>query len=173
LEDCGQTGQAVTQWLALVNHLSAVNGDALVNKLTALQQIGRVLEAALSDSAAEDALKQSLDLNPHQPEVTQHWISLRQRQVKWPVMNEWDRVSRSALQGGISSLSLACYADDPMFQLAKAYHYAFRSTGMPKPVARAVNYEPGRGEQAAHRLHLIRLARSRGWLRNDRCDGVP
>jgi len=151
LEDCGQTGQAVTQWLALVNHLSAVNGDALVNKLTALQQIGRVLEAALSDSAAEDALKQSLDLNPHQPEVTQHWISLRQRQVKWPVMNEWDRVSRSALQGGISSLSLACYADDPMFQLAKAYHYAFRSTGMPKPVARAQSIT---SQGAANKLRI-------------------
>lgn len=132
LEDSGQTGQAVTQWLALVNNLSAINGESVAHKTSALQQIGRVLEAAYSDNAAEDALKQSLDINAHQPEVIQHWISLRQRQCKWPVITEWERVSRKALHSGISSLSLGCYADDPMFQLAKAYHNARNSIGMPK-----------------------------------------
>lgn len=139
LEDIGQSGQAVTQWLALVNNLSAVNGDAVAHKTMALQQIGRVLEVAQSDSAAEDALKQSLDINSHQPEVIQHLISLRQRQCKWPVLSESERISRKTLQAGISSLSLGCYADDPMFQLAKAYHYARNSIGMPKPVSRPAN----------------------------------
>jgi len=136
LEDSGQNGQAVAQWMALVNNLSTVNGDSVHHKTTALQQIGRVLEAAQSDNAAEDALKQSLDINSNQPEVIQHWISLRQRQAKWPVITEWERISRKTLQGGISSLSLACYADDPMFQLARGYHYARNSIGMPKPASR-------------------------------------
>jgi len=136
LEDSGQTGQAVAQWMALVNNLSVVNGDSVHHKTTALQQIGRVLEAAQSDAASEDALKQSLDINSHQPEVIQHWISLRQRQAKWPAIIEWDRMSRKTLQGGISSLSLACYSDDPMYQLAKGYHYARNSIGMPKPTSR-------------------------------------
>jgi predicted O-linked N-acetylglucosamine transferase (SPINDLY family) len=34
-EDSGQTGQAVGQWLALVNNLSAVTGDTVSHKLTA------------------------------------------------------------------------------------------------------------------------------------------
>jgi predicted O-linked N-acetylglucosamine transferase (SPINDLY family) len=136
LEDAGQNGQAVGQWLALVNNLSAVTGEVVAHKITALQQIGRVLESANSDSAAEDALKQSLDINSHQVEATQHWISLRQRQCKWPVIADWERVSRKQLLTAISSLSLECLTDDPMFQLAKAYHYAKTSIGMPKAASR-------------------------------------
>ena len=136
LEDSGQGGAAVGQWLALAKNLSTVNGESVSHKLTALQQVGRVLEAANSDAAAEDALKQSLDISVHQPEVLQHWISLRQRQCKWPSIEPWERVSRKDLQGGISSLSLACHADEPMFQLAKAYAYAKKAMGKPKAVAR-------------------------------------
>src|ERR1700730_9718270 len=104
LEDSGQGGHAVAQWLALVNNLPSVNGDSVAHKITALQQIARVLEAANSDEAAEDALKQSLDISVHQVESTQHWISLRQRQCKWPVVAEWERVGRKDLVKGISSL---------------------------------------------------------------------
>jgi predicted O-linked N-acetylglucosamine transferase (SPINDLY family) len=137
-EDSGQAGQAVAQWIALINQLSAINGAAVSHKLTALEQIGRVLEAANTDEPAEDALKQSLDINPAQTKVVQHWISLRQRQCKWPVIEPWERVSRKDLLNGISSLSLECLADDPMFQLAKAYHYAKSMIGKVKPVAHNV-----------------------------------
>ena len=130
LEDSGQVGEAVTQWLKLAQDLGAINGEAVAHKLTALEQIARVLEAANNDAPAEDALRQSLDINPHQTKVLQHWISLRQRQCKWPVLAEWDRVSRRHLLTGISSLSLQCLADDPMFQLATAYQYGRKSVGM-------------------------------------------
>ncbi len=45
----------------------------------ALQQMGRVLENGHVDGPAEDALRMSLELNPQQPEVGQHYIALRQR----------------------------------------------------------------------------------------------
>jgi predicted O-linked N-acetylglucosamine transferase (SPINDLY family) len=150
LEDTGQAGPAVAQWLELCNKLTVVNGDAVTHKITALQQIGRVLESTSTDSAAEDALKQCLDLNLHQPEAIQHWISLRQRQCKWPVLEEWERAGRKDLVKGISSLSLANHADDPMFQLAIAYQYAKRAIGMPKPVAR----EPAARQREPHRLRI-------------------
>jgi len=132
LEDSGQATAAVAQWMVLCNILANVNGESVGHKTTALQQIARVLEAANSDASAEHALKQSLEINVHQPEVIQHWISLRQRQCKWPVVEEWERVSREKLNASISSLSLACHADDPMFQLARAYDYAFSAIGTPK-----------------------------------------
>ncbi|HUL88198.1 MAG TPA: glycosyl transferase [Pseudolabrys sp.] len=131
-EDSGQPGAAVTQWLKLVQNLAVVNGETVAHKISALEQIARVLESANSDAPAEDALRQSLDINPHQTKVVQHWISLRQRQCKWPVISEWDRVSRKNLLTGISSLSLQCLADDPVFQLAKAYHYGKSVSDMPK-----------------------------------------
>ena len=134
LEDIGQIGAAVNEWMKLVGKLSAVTGDTVAHKLTVLHQAGRVLESHNHDSMAEDVLKQSLDINPHQVEAMQHWISLRQRQCKWPVVAEWERVKRKDLLNGISTLSLANLADDPMFQLAKAYRYARQSIGMPKAV---------------------------------------
>src|SRR3954467_2328555 len=134
LEDVGQIGAAVGEWMKLIGKLSAVTGDTVAHKLTVLHQAGRVLESHNHDSTAEDVLKQSLDINPHQVEATQHWISLRQRQCKWPVVAEWERVKRKDLLNGISTLSLANLADDPMFQLAKAYRYAKQSIGMPKAV---------------------------------------
>ncbi len=141
LEDAGKAGAGVTHWLKLIQNLSAVTGDTVAHKLTAFEQTGRVLEANFRDAAAEDALRQSLDINKHQDQVIQHWISLRQRQCKWPVIEPWDRVTRKDLQAGISSLSLANLADDPMFQLARAYDYAKKAIGMPQPVARPASAE--------------------------------
>jgi predicted O-linked N-acetylglucosamine transferase (SPINDLY family) len=141
LEDGGQTGQAVEQWLALVKDLSAVNGASVATKVTALQQIGRVLEAARNDEAAEDALKQILDIDPHQAEVTQHWISLRQKQCKWPVVEGSERFSRKQLLMDLDPLGLECLADDPMFHLAKAYRHAKSAIGMPKGAAKSLATE--------------------------------
>jgi predicted O-linked N-acetylglucosamine transferase (SPINDLY family) len=151
-EDSGQSGEAVTQWLKLVENLSAVNGESVAHKLTALEQTARVLEAALNDAPAEDALRQSLDINPHQTKVLQHWISLRQRQCKWPVLAEWERVSRRQLLAGISSLSLQCLADDPMFQLATAYQYAKKMVGMPPPMQHS---PAGRVDRARLRIGYV------------------
>jgi predicted O-linked N-acetylglucosamine transferase (SPINDLY family) len=104
-----------------------------------MHQAARVLESFNRDAAAEDVLRQSLDLDARQTEALQHYVSLRQRQCKWPVLAEWDRVKRRDLLTGISTLSLSNLADDPMFQLAKAYHYARHSIGMPKQVRLAAN----------------------------------
>src|SRR5690242_5072334 len=134
LEDSGQVGDAVTEWLKLVQDLSVVNGDSVTQKITALEQIARVLEGANHDEPAEDALRQILDINPRHTKAVQHWISLRQRQCKWPLIAESERVKRKDLVAGISSLSLQCMADDPMFQLATAYQYARSAIGMPKAV---------------------------------------
>ncbi len=131
LEENGQRNEAVEQWLGLVKNLAVVNGKTVAHKTMALQQIGRVLEAVKNDAAAEDALKQSLDINPHQTEIAQHWISLRLKQCKWPALTECERVSRRDLLTQIDPLSLECLSDDPIFQLAKANHHAKNVIGIP------------------------------------------
>jgi predicted O-linked N-acetylglucosamine transferase (SPINDLY family) len=136
LEDSGQLGTAVAEWLAMVNRLGVVNGDAVKHKLIAFQQIGRVLESSHNDGAAEDALKQSLEINAAQPEVAQHLIALRQRQCKWPVIEDSEHVEARTLIRNISPLSLANLADDPLFQLGRAYRYAKESVGIPGPQIR-------------------------------------
>jgi len=153
LEDTGQGGQAVSKWLELVNALPSVNRETVTLKVTALEQIGRVLEGGYLDEPAEDALKQSLDINPNQPKLIIHWISLRQRQCKWPVITGWERVSRRDLLAGISSLSLACLADDPMFQLATAYRYAKNTIGIAKPL-RHQHTQVAKSLPKSHKLRI-------------------
>ena len=151
-EDSGQLNEAVDIWLKFVQNLSSVNGQSVAHKLTALEQIARVLEAANKDAPAEDALRQSLDIDPHQTKVLQHWISLRQRQCKWPVLAESERVSRRHLLTGVSSLSLQCLADDPMFQLATAHQYGKKSVGMLPPMPHALG---NRADQPKLRIGYV------------------
>jgi len=151
LEDHGQTGAAVSQWLALSGRLSAVNGPARRHKLMALQQVGRVLEFNHVDAAAEDALRQVVDLDPDTPQAVQHWIALRQRQCKWPVMSGWDGVESRRLLASISPLSTAVMYDDPVFQLARAASYARQSIARPRRIA--FDHARRRGERP-HRLKI-------------------
>lgn len=131
MERMGVNGDAVTQWYAVSNRLATVTGDNVGYKLAALKQVGRLLEKSNYDAHAEDALRLSLEINPNQSDVIQHWVSLRQRQCKWPVIRPWATVTRKQLLDGISTLSLDAYTDDPLLQLANAYVYAKVDVGQP------------------------------------------
>ena len=140
LEDAGLSGDAIVQWLALVNDTPMINGTAVMHKVVALNQIGRVLETNFNDDAAEDALKQSLEIDIEQDEIIQHWLALRQRGCKWPVVAPWEGVKRERLVAAISPLSLANLTDDPMFLSARAYRYNRESIGvspLPGPIVSA------------------------------------
>jgi predicted O-linked N-acetylglucosamine transferase (SPINDLY family) len=148
LEDAGQAREAVEQWQALAARLPQINGESVQHKLVALHQLGRVLESHQLDTPAEDTLRHSIEISIAQPEVIQHWIALRMRQCKWPVVAGWAHVKANALMAAISPLSLANLLDDPMFQLAKAWKY---SVEFIKPVAnpRALPvHVPGRSRRS-------------------------
>ena len=72
-----------------------------------------------------------MELRPDKSETAQHWIAVRQRMCEWPPLRESEHVTRRQLINSMSPISLACYADDPMFQLAKAYRYCQSFVGRP------------------------------------------
>ena len=123
LEDNGAAFDAVKQWVALSERLPDVNAETITHKLTALQQAGRVLEALNADEMAETALWSALGIRPEQKEVIQHWISLRMRQCKWPVVTPSEHTPAALLFANISPLSLAALIDEPVFQLGRAWSY--------------------------------------------------
>jgi predicted O-linked N-acetylglucosamine transferase (SPINDLY family) len=129
LERMGAVDKAYTQWAAVVNRLAAITGTAVGHKVMAFKQIGRVLERGGIDENAETALRQCLEISPNQNDVIQHYLALRQRQCKWPVVSGWDNVNKATLMGSISPLSNAAYSDDPLFQLASAHHYNKHEVG--------------------------------------------
>ena len=131
LEDGGDVAQALGQWRGLVDASASVTPGSVGYKLMALQHIGRVLENSEQFAGAEEALRQAVELRPDKTEAGQHWISLRQRQCKWPTLLPSEYVSPKQVLDAISPISLAAYADDPMFQLAKAYMYNKTFVGRP------------------------------------------
>ena len=144
LERLGRRDQALAVWAELANAPAPFTGEALGHKITALKQMGRVLESANADTAAEQVLRQSLELNPDQPDAIQHLLALRQRQCAWPVITGTERVPPQRLVAGISPLSAACLTDDPVFHLANAAHYCRNGIGLPPAPRPAPRAAPGR-----------------------------
>jgi predicted O-linked N-acetylglucosamine transferase (SPINDLY family) len=123
LERMGAADQAVAQWTTLVNMLAPVTGAAIGYKLAGLKQIGRVLEANNHVAAAENVLRQSLEVKSDQREVVEHFIALRLQQCKWPIVSPWEGVTREALMRNMGPLPMEIYSDDPLLQLATAWSY--------------------------------------------------
>ncbi len=140
LERLGASGPAVLQWSAAVDQMAGISGTAIAHKTTALNQMARVLEGESQDASAEAMLFQSLDIDRDQREAVQHFLALRQRQCKWPVVAPWERMSRTALMTGMSPLSMAAYTDDPMLQLAAAWNYNRCDVGVPAGAMAAAHW---------------------------------
>ncbi len=139
----GSALKAVEQWAKVVDGLVQLNGAAIANKTTALNQMARVLEATGQDDAAENMLRQSIEIDPRQREPIQHFLAGRQRQCEWPIVAPWDRVNRQTLMMGLSPLSAAAYSDDPMFQLALSWHYNLTDVGTLAPLPLSAPHNSG------------------------------
>ena len=151
LEDCGLVGQAVQQWRTFADATADITPDRINNRLLSLQHIGRVLEATGHLEEAEAALWQAMELMPSRTEAAQHWISLRMRQCKWPIVAPSIHITPRQFMDAMSSMTIACYTDDPLFHMAKAYRYALSAVGRPadlKTFARKpVRRKSGTGER--------------------------
>lgn len=130
-EDSGLAALAIEQWRKLLAVTDESTAEKVVHRHMALQHVGRVMENAGLLDDAEPALWQAMELRPDKLESAQHWSAIRQRACKWPVLVPSEHVSMQHLVDGLSPLSLACYSDDPIFQLAKAYRYNKSLVGRP------------------------------------------
>lgn len=132
LEESGLVNEAVEQWRSYVDLGAEITPERIAHRLITLQQIGRVMEAAGKLEEAEAALWQAIELQPDKIEAGQHWSSLRQRQCKWPTLVGSNHVSTRQLLDSMSSMALACHADDPLFHLARAHRYFKSAVGRPE-----------------------------------------
>jgi predicted O-linked N-acetylglucosamine transferase (SPINDLY family) len=130
-EGLGAPDQAVAQWSQVIDQLAPVTGTNLGHKTIALIQAARVLETAHRDAEAEAMLAQALELDRSQREAVQHFVALRQRQCKWPVLPPVEGMARAELAAGMSPLSAASFIDDPLYQLGLAWTYSRTDVGVP------------------------------------------
>jgi predicted O-linked N-acetylglucosamine transferase (SPINDLY family) len=111
LEASGQTEAALGAWRA------AMPPAALRQVLH--NQLGRVLETQGKLGQAAEELRASLLISPHQPDVQQHLVHMRQRMTAWPPARldvpGLTEVEAAANCGPLAALALY---DDPELQAA-------------------------------------------------------
>ena len=123
LERGGQPDQGVEIWRQLVQRPGPITGKSVGFVVTALKQIGRLSSDLQRPDLAETALRAALEINPEQRDVLEQYFAMRLGQLEWPVIAPWDNVDRATLMGNINPLSVSCYTDDPLFQLANAARF--------------------------------------------------
>ncbi|WP_078053721.1 hypothetical protein [Agrobacterium sp. YIC 4121] len=154
LEDAGLIGHAVEQWSHYAEATKSVDAETIGHRHMTLQNMGRVLEGAGKLEEAETALLQAFELRPELPEAGQHWASLRQRQCKWPILAPSSHIPVRKMLDAMSSLTLSCYADDPMFQLAKAYRLSKMLVGARPDLSRFPRRSPKQKSGTGQRLRV-------------------
>ena len=117
LERKGLQEEAVHEWRQVVDDPRVANAAVAEMKTTALNHVGRLREIQRNYGAAEEALTESLALNPNQTDALHHWFHLRQKQCKWPSVQEVHKVSKNQIVCAMSPLACLAYSDDPAFQM--------------------------------------------------------
>ncbi|MDB5443205.1 MAG: N-acetylglucosamine transferase [Phenylobacterium sp.] len=140
LERMGAPAAALEQWNAVLARLAPISGSAVQHKLTALKQIAKVSGERQDLETAEQAMGESLDIQPQQRDVIEQYVAVRLGQCKWPVAEPRDVLDRQSIVGAMHPLSVAAYTDDPLLQLAAAALY----------VEQSVHEEPGGGADRRH-----------------------
>ena len=123
LERQGLFNDALAQWAQVQ--------DDVAMQVVALNHSARMLESRRQYAQAEDLLTQSLQLNPHQPDAIQHWVHLRQKQCKWPVMQAMPGVSVHQMLTHTSPLAMLSLHDDPALQMLAAKLFVQRKYNLP------------------------------------------
>ena len=119
----GLTDAAIAEWTWVIENTSSDDADQRGFRLLALNNLGRLNEATSNYAAALAFLKQSLQMDPNQPDVLHHWVFLRAKQCAWPIYEPVAGVDPEAMRRSTSALALLSLTDDPDAQRAAARNY--------------------------------------------------
>jgi predicted O-linked N-acetylglucosamine transferase (SPINDLY family) len=165
LEQQGNVEEALALWLGVpdVDKAAVPNAHRQAMHTQALNNAGRLLESKHDFPAAEAALRRSLAINPHQPDVIQHWVHLRQKQCIWPVFEALPGLSTAEMLLSVSPLAMLAHTDDPSLQLIAAQNFVRRKLQVPQAaLAAGKNYQHQRlrigylsGDLCVHAVGLL------------------
>ena len=127
LEKLGKRDEALQQWASLVSQRYLQDAPPTDMITMALNHIGRVQEELKQYDMAEQALEQSLALDPKQTPALQHWIHIRQKSCAWPVYKPLPNITQNAMLLATSPLAMLAFTDDPVQQLLTAFAFVERT----------------------------------------------
>lgn len=134
-EKLGLQDKALAQWnnFASMRFISSALDTEML--CSALNHIGRVQENKKAYDLAERALRESLEIQPEQPGVVQHWVHIRQKACIWPVYQPLPGLNMAKLIRYTSPLGMLAMTEDPAMQLLTSQNFVHRMYGQDfKPV---------------------------------------
>jgi len=127
LEKLGKRDEALQQWASLISQRYLQDAPPTDMITMALNHIGRVQEELKQYDLAEQALEQSLAIDPKQTPALQHWIHIRQKSCAWPVYKPLPNITQNAMLMATSPLAMLALTDDPVQQLLTAFAFVERT----------------------------------------------
>ena len=156
LENQGQLDEALLQWQQVARELEASATPDIALQLHALNNLARALESAKRYDEAEAYMVRSLQLEPEQSAVLQHYVHIQQKQCKWPVYQPLGEVTVNRQLLSTSALAMLAAHDDPALQLLAARQFVHEKVQAPVP------RKPRRVRQPGERIRI-------GYLSGDLC----
>jgi predicted O-linked N-acetylglucosamine transferase (SPINDLY family) len=133
LERQGRKEHALTIWQSMLDHPLATPRMNRDMYFLVVNGMGRLLEEMREFERAEAKLLASLQADPAQPKVIQHWVHLRQKQCKWPVYAGLQAPDLGDLLKATSPLAMLSASDDPGLQLAAAIRFIHERVNLRVP----------------------------------------
>jgi predicted O-linked N-acetylglucosamine transferase (SPINDLY family) len=163
LEKMGKRDEALQQWATLVSYRLLKDAPTPDMLILALNHIGRVQEDLKQYDMAEQALEQSLAINPKQPGVIQHWVHIRQKACSWPVYKPLPNITQNEMLMATSPLAMLALTDDPVQQLLTAFAFVERTYGFKEEfLSKGCQYQHNRirigyvsGDLCVHAVGLL------------------
>jgi len=133
LERLGRPEEALSTWQSMLDRTIVEPSRSLELYLLVRNNLGRLLEEQREFERAEQHLRASLAADPEQPKAIQHWVHLRQKQCRWPVLADLTAPTPGALQSATSPLAMLSASDDPGLQLASAARFVKQRMDVREP----------------------------------------
>lgn len=125
LEHQGREEDALAEWRGVYEDESpeGLGTDPQSLRLHAFNNAARLLEQQKRYDESEALMRRSLELNPRQSDVAQHYVHIRQKQCAWPVYQTFGDVTHNHLLMSTSLLGMLDESDDPALQLLTAQRF--------------------------------------------------
>jgi predicted O-linked N-acetylglucosamine transferase (SPINDLY family) len=159
VERAGRKTHAITIWQSMLDHPLVSRTQEVDMYIMVLNAMGRIHEEMRLFEASEKFLLESLQTQPDQPKVIQHWVHLRQKQCKWPIYSDIEGTDKGELLKWTSPLAMLSASDDPGMQLATAIRFVHEKVNMRLPTLTSGKSLPFKGNRK------LRL----GFLSSDFC----
>ena len=130
-EKKGMDTPALQTWASWISKWNRNTPKNVELQTITLNHLGRVQERLKNYQQANNALGQSLKLNPKQPGVIQHYVHIRQKACAWPIYKKLEGISYAQMRQATSPLAMLALTEDPAEQLANSMSFVLRTYQRP------------------------------------------